>query len=59
MDGRIVTKLNANTTTFYKVKRGMAEMCKEAVVALVVYLLGENEESHVHCRRTAGLWTEI
>jgi hypothetical protein len=34
-------------------------MCKEAVVAAAVYLLGENEESHANCRNIAGVWAEI
>lgn len=34
-------------------------MCKEAVVVLALYLLGENEESHAHCHRIAGVWAEI
>jgi len=55
----IVTKLNAKTTTFYKVESELGRMCKEGVVALALYLLVGNEESHAHCRRIAGLWTEI
>jgi hypothetical protein len=34
-------------------------MCKEAVVAVTLYLLGENEESHANCRYIAGVWAEI
>jgi hypothetical protein len=58
VDGRFVTKLNASTSSFYKVNSEMGRMCKEAVVALAVYLLGENEENHTHCRRIAGVWAE-
>ena len=39
--------------------RELGRMCEEAVVALALYLLGENEESHAHCRKMAGVWAEI
>ena len=28
-------------------------------MALAVYLLGQNEESHAHCRRITDVWAEI
>lgn len=34
-------------------------MCKEAVVAVALYLLAENEESHANCRNMAGVWLKL
>ena len=59
MGRRIATKLDASNTAFYKVKSELGRTCKESVVALALYLLVQNEERDAHCRRIAGLWTEI
>jgi hypothetical protein len=39
--------------------RELGRMCEDVVVALAPYLLGENEESHAHRRKMAGVWVEI
>ena len=37
----------------------LGRMWREAVVVLAVHLLGENEDSHAHCRRIARVRAEI